>query len=306
MLLETCARLGIAPAQAIAVGDGANDLPMMGEAGLSVAYHAKPDGARAGDGGDRRAAASTALLEVVRALELRSAASADAQAGVAAASAQHDDAVVVGVEPVARADPHALHLHRDVALPLAALVGRQRHSARARMPTRVGGELGRRRARSRRRRRRPSRSCAAAAATLPPTSARRSEPPPSTTRTRPTRPKASRRARLVERLPDERVVLEALQRRHRPGERGHAAVAAKQPAAGRGRRRCVSALCASHRSQVAKSSGLRMVMRSPPCWSRSSPLGGVTSLRARSACRAAGRGRRHRAARAGRRRARVR
>ena len=42
MLLETCAQLGIAPAQAIAVGDGANDLPMMGEAGLSVAYHAKP------------------------------------------------------------------------------------------------------------------------------------------------------------------------------------------------------------------------------------------------------------------------
>jgi len=42
MLLETCARLAIAPRQAIAVGDGANDLPMMGEAGLSVAYHAKP------------------------------------------------------------------------------------------------------------------------------------------------------------------------------------------------------------------------------------------------------------------------
>jgi phosphoserine phosphatase len=34
--------LGITPAQAIAVGDGANDLPMMGVAGLSVAYHAKP------------------------------------------------------------------------------------------------------------------------------------------------------------------------------------------------------------------------------------------------------------------------
>ena len=42
MLLETCAQLGIAPRQAIAMGDGANDLPMMGEAGVSVAYHAKP------------------------------------------------------------------------------------------------------------------------------------------------------------------------------------------------------------------------------------------------------------------------
>jgi phosphoserine phosphatase len=42
MLLDTCARLGISPSQAIAVGDGANDLPMMGAAGLSVAYHAKP------------------------------------------------------------------------------------------------------------------------------------------------------------------------------------------------------------------------------------------------------------------------
>lgn len=41
-LLETCALLGIAPSQAIAMGDGANDLPMMGAAGLSVAYHAKP------------------------------------------------------------------------------------------------------------------------------------------------------------------------------------------------------------------------------------------------------------------------
>jgi phosphoserine phosphatase len=42
MLLETCAQLGISPKQAIAVGDGANDLPKMAEAGLSVAYHAKP------------------------------------------------------------------------------------------------------------------------------------------------------------------------------------------------------------------------------------------------------------------------
>ncbi len=42
MLLYTCGQLGIAPSQAIAMGDGANDLPMMGAAGLSVAYHAKP------------------------------------------------------------------------------------------------------------------------------------------------------------------------------------------------------------------------------------------------------------------------
>jgi phosphoserine phosphatase len=34
--------MGISPKQAIAMGDGANDLLMMGEAGLSVAYHAKP------------------------------------------------------------------------------------------------------------------------------------------------------------------------------------------------------------------------------------------------------------------------
>ncbi|MFM7330393.1 MAG: phosphoserine phosphatase SerB [Brachymonas sp.] len=42
MLIETCTSLGISTRQAIAVGDGANDLPMMGEAGLSVAFHAKP------------------------------------------------------------------------------------------------------------------------------------------------------------------------------------------------------------------------------------------------------------------------
>jgi phosphoserine phosphatase len=41
-LLETCAAYGIAPHQSIAVGDGANDLPMMAVAGMAVAYHAKP------------------------------------------------------------------------------------------------------------------------------------------------------------------------------------------------------------------------------------------------------------------------
>lgn len=34
--------MGVPPSRAIAMGDGANDLPMMGVAGLSVAYHAKP------------------------------------------------------------------------------------------------------------------------------------------------------------------------------------------------------------------------------------------------------------------------
>ncbi|GAB2470397.1 phosphoserine phosphatase SerB [Comamonas humi] len=42
MLLQTCSDMGIDAAQSIAMGDGANDLPMMGAAGLSVAYHAKP------------------------------------------------------------------------------------------------------------------------------------------------------------------------------------------------------------------------------------------------------------------------
>ena len=45
-LLEVASLMGIEPAQCIAMGDGANDLPMMGACseagGLSVAYHAKP------------------------------------------------------------------------------------------------------------------------------------------------------------------------------------------------------------------------------------------------------------------------
>ncbi|WP_338849869.1 phosphoserine phosphatase SerB [Massilia sp. W12] len=41
-LQHYCAQLGITAQHAIAMGDGANDLLMMGAAGLSVAYHAKP------------------------------------------------------------------------------------------------------------------------------------------------------------------------------------------------------------------------------------------------------------------------
>lgn len=41
-LQEISARLGITPAEAMAVGDGANDLGMLGLAGAGVALHAKP------------------------------------------------------------------------------------------------------------------------------------------------------------------------------------------------------------------------------------------------------------------------
>ena len=41
-LHEITARLGITPAEALAVGDGANDLPMLLAAGTGVALHAKP------------------------------------------------------------------------------------------------------------------------------------------------------------------------------------------------------------------------------------------------------------------------
>jgi phosphoserine phosphatase len=39
---KVCEELGISPQQAIVMGDGANDLKMMGIAGLSVAFRAKP------------------------------------------------------------------------------------------------------------------------------------------------------------------------------------------------------------------------------------------------------------------------
>ena len=41
-VLRTCSLIGCEPAQAIAMGDGANDREMMGAVGLSVAYRAKP------------------------------------------------------------------------------------------------------------------------------------------------------------------------------------------------------------------------------------------------------------------------
>lgn len=41
LLLQLSSDLGVSPAQVVAVGDGANDLPMLKTAGLGVAFHAK-------------------------------------------------------------------------------------------------------------------------------------------------------------------------------------------------------------------------------------------------------------------------
>ena len=42
VLLRLCAGCGITPAGAVAVGDGANDIPMLGAAGTGVAFRARP------------------------------------------------------------------------------------------------------------------------------------------------------------------------------------------------------------------------------------------------------------------------
>ena len=41
-LVETREQLGLKPDQTIVIGDGANDLPMMAQSGVSIAYRAKP------------------------------------------------------------------------------------------------------------------------------------------------------------------------------------------------------------------------------------------------------------------------
>ncbi|BFO08155.1 hypothetical protein GGER_06650 [Serratia rubidaea] len=41
-LTQLAEKLGIAPQQTVAIGDGANDVKMMQAAGLGIAYHAKP------------------------------------------------------------------------------------------------------------------------------------------------------------------------------------------------------------------------------------------------------------------------
>ena len=49
LLREYRIRLNLQKGQTAAVGDGANDIPMFGEAGFGVAYHAKPRAAAAAD-----------------------------------------------------------------------------------------------------------------------------------------------------------------------------------------------------------------------------------------------------------------
>lgn len=49
VLLDACAELDIPIEAALAVGDGANDIPMLQAAGLGVAYHGKPAAREAAD-----------------------------------------------------------------------------------------------------------------------------------------------------------------------------------------------------------------------------------------------------------------
>jgi phosphoserine phosphatase len=48
-LLDRQAKLGFLPQQTLAIGDGANDIPMIAAAGLGVSYHAKPKAEAAAD-----------------------------------------------------------------------------------------------------------------------------------------------------------------------------------------------------------------------------------------------------------------
>jgi len=41
-VLETCAALGISPAEVAAIGDGANDIPMLQSVGVAIGFQAKP------------------------------------------------------------------------------------------------------------------------------------------------------------------------------------------------------------------------------------------------------------------------
>ncbi|MCF3933808.1 phosphoserine phosphatase SerB [Acuticoccus sp. M5D2P5] len=61
-LFAECEAMGITPDDAIALGDGANDLPMLETAGLGLAYRAKPKVAAVADGLIRHSDLTTALF----------------------------------------------------------------------------------------------------------------------------------------------------------------------------------------------------------------------------------------------------
>ena len=60
-LLAECASMGVDPAAAAAIGDGANDLAMIDVAGLGLAYRAKPAVAQAADAAIRHTDLTTVL-----------------------------------------------------------------------------------------------------------------------------------------------------------------------------------------------------------------------------------------------------
>ncbi|MGL6042567.1 MAG: phosphoserine phosphatase SerB [Sandaracinobacteroides sp.] len=60
-LIAACSDLGIDRHDALAVGDGANDIPMLEAAGLGIAYHAKPRAAAAADAAVRNGDLTTLL-----------------------------------------------------------------------------------------------------------------------------------------------------------------------------------------------------------------------------------------------------
>lgn len=62
VLLAECAALGIGPEDALAVGDGANDIPMLEAAGLGIAFRAKPKAAAAADAHVRHGDLTAILL----------------------------------------------------------------------------------------------------------------------------------------------------------------------------------------------------------------------------------------------------
>ncbi|WP_448582678.1 phosphoserine phosphatase SerB [Thermaurantiacus sp.] len=61
-LLGECKHVGIGPEDALAIGDGANDIPMLEAAGLGIAYRAKPKAAAAADGHVRHGDLTAILL----------------------------------------------------------------------------------------------------------------------------------------------------------------------------------------------------------------------------------------------------